>query len=264
MHPLIQTFTETFEILPADTPRLLEECYRVRYEVLCCEAKIPGFPAERYPDGLESDEYDLRSVHMLLRHRPTGRTIGTVRLVMSTDAGLDFPLESCPEEAFYPGIKEILEQNRLQTTEISRLFILPEFRSRRTDTSLWGAIEPEALARKAEDRRRIPPLLGLFKAILMVTIHYGHRCWCAVMEPRLAALLASYGIVMNPMGPPISYHGHRRIYFASVMDIFEQVHVRNPLIWKLLTEDGRLLPASLDRPGEMAAAEGPRHQILHG
>ncbi len=262
MHPLIQTFTETFEILPADTPRLLEECYRIRYEVLCCEAKIPGFSADDYPDGPESDEYDLRSVHMLLRHRPTGRTIGTVRLVMSTDSDLPFPLESCPAEAFYPGMETILKQNRFQTTEISRLFILPEFRSRRTDTGLWGDFLPMGLRNKA-DRRRIPPLLGLFKAILMVTLHYELRCWCAVMEPRLAELLAAYGIVMNPMGDAIAYHGHRRIYFASVMDIFEQVHAVNPLIWKLMTEDGRLLPAAwnMDGPRQQDPVQG---RIHHG
>ncbi len=262
MHPLIQTFAETFDILPADTPRLLEECYRIRYEVLCREGRIPGFSADDYPDGLESDEYDIRSIHMLLRHRPSGRTIGTVRLVMATDADLPFPLESCPDEAFYPGMETILEQNRRQTTEISRLFIRPEFRSRRTDTGLWGDVLPAGLRDKA-DRRRITPLLGLFKAILMVTLHYGLRCWCALMEPRLAELLAGYGIVMHPMGETIDYHGHRRIYFASVWDVFAQVRAVKPEIWKLMTDDGKMLPATwyTDGPRQWRPVRG---RILHG
>lgn len=242
VHPLIKTFNDTFEILPADTPRLLNECYRIRYQVLCCESKIPGFRAEDYPDGLESDEFDLRSVHMLLRHRPTGRTIGTVRLVMSTDANSPFPLESCPAEAFHPGMREIIDQNRTWTTEISRLFLLPEFRARHSDTSLWGAAPDSRW--KVHDRRRIPPIIGLFKAILMVTVHYEIRCWCAIMEPRLANLLAGYGIVMHPLGNTISYHGRRCIYFASVIDVLDQIHGHAPEIWELLTDDGRIMPRS--------------------
>jgi hypothetical protein len=82
---LLTHFTKYFEILRADTPALLEELFRLRYQVYCQEGCLPGFDPADYPDGLEHDIYDYehRSVHCLLRHRPTGSNAGTVRLVLA-------------------------------------------------------------------------------------------------------------------------------------------------------------------------------------
>ncbi len=255
MHSLTQTFHETFEIISADTPRLLEECFRVRYQILCEEGRIPGFQANDYPDGLESDEFDLRSVHMLLRHRPSGRTIGTVRLVMSTSHQAPFPIETCPGDAFYPGMANIIRENRPYLTEISRLFILPEFRSRKNDNLLWGShLDNTASKRQTRhDRRKLHPIVGLFKAILMVSAHYNLRCLCAVMEPRLAMLMSAFGIVMTPLGETFSYHGRRRIYFASGNEILDNIRDTHADIWELLTEDGRLQPGNTTLPEESGA-----------
>jgi len=62
---LLTHFTKYFEILRADTPALLEEAFRLRYEVYCGEGCLPGFDPLDYPDGLERDIYDYehRSVH---------------------------------------------------------------------------------------------------------------------------------------------------------------------------------------------------------
>ncbi len=250
MPSLSQSFQNTFEILPADTPRLLEECFKVRYQILCQEGRIPGFQANDYPDRLESDEFDQRSVHMLLLHRPSGRTIGTVRLVISTGSKSPFPLETCPQDAFYPGMANIIDENRGWLTEISRLFILPEFRGRQNDSLLWGSQpedQPDKRLKKLE-RRKLHPIVGLFKAILMVSTHYNLRCLCAVMEPRLAALMSGFGILMRPLGETIAYHGRRRVYFASLDDILDNIHKNHKDIWELLTEYGKLQPSTvLDR-----------------
>lgn len=48
---MLSAFDEYFEAITADTPELLEQAFRLRYVVLCTEARFPGFEAARYPDG---------------------------------------------------------------------------------------------------------------------------------------------------------------------------------------------------------------------
>ena len=92
---LLAHFMRYFEILRADTPGLLEEVFRLRYQVYCVEGTVPGFAPSHFADALERDAYDARSVHCLLLHRSTGIFAGTVRLVCADPARLDtpFPLE---------------------------------------------------------------------------------------------------------------------------------------------------------------------------
>ena len=67
---VITQFSQHFRLLPANTPELLREVYRMRYEVYCLEM---GFERpEQFPDGLERDDYDRRARHCLLQHRATG------------------------------------------------------------------------------------------------------------------------------------------------------------------------------------------------
>ena len=61
MNDIVAAFNEYFEVIDADTPELLREAFRVRYQVLCVEQRAPGFPASRYPEKMESDDYDRHS-----------------------------------------------------------------------------------------------------------------------------------------------------------------------------------------------------------
>lgn len=72
-------FHQYFKVVLADALEKLQECYRIRYKVYCEEGLIPGFGVKDYPEGLEQGEYDERSVHCLLMHKPTKRVAGTVR-----------------------------------------------------------------------------------------------------------------------------------------------------------------------------------------
>lgn len=82
---LITDFQKYFEIVPANTPKLREEAFRVRYQTICQDLKMPGYEPSRFPDGLEIDEYDDCAVHSLLYHRLSGDVAGTVRLIGPAD-----------------------------------------------------------------------------------------------------------------------------------------------------------------------------------
>jgi N-acyl amino acid synthase of PEP-CTERM/exosortase system len=45
-----------------DSPVLLEQSYRLRYQVYCRERHF--LPVDDYPNGLESDRFDKHSVHV--------------------------------------------------------------------------------------------------------------------------------------------------------------------------------------------------------
>ena len=63
-------------VLVADTSELLDEVYRLRYQVYCVEMTY-----EAGRDGKEYDEFDNRAHHVLLVHRASGEAIGTVRVI---------------------------------------------------------------------------------------------------------------------------------------------------------------------------------------
>ena len=63
----------------ADTPELISEVFRLRYQVYCVEKGYePGY------NGMESDEFDHDARHVLLIHRASGEPLGTVRNVSTT------------------------------------------------------------------------------------------------------------------------------------------------------------------------------------
>src|SRR5688572_26885229 len=66
-------------------PHLLEESYRLRYQVYCLERCF--LPAADYPDGLEVDRFDRHSVHVAVLNL-RGEVIATARLIEPSDEGL--------------------------------------------------------------------------------------------------------------------------------------------------------------------------------
>lgn len=72
MNDIEAAFHQYFEIIDADTPELLKTVFDLRYRILCVHNTFPNFSGSEFPDGLEQDEYDYRSVHILLRHKPSG------------------------------------------------------------------------------------------------------------------------------------------------------------------------------------------------
>lgn len=92
MPDFLGSYHQHFDVVRADTPTLLDLCYRLRYQVYCLENSFED-PA-RYPNKREIDDDDDRSVHTLLIHRATGAAAGTARLILPRpDAGRALPIQ---------------------------------------------------------------------------------------------------------------------------------------------------------------------------
>src|SRR5215468_11473844 len=197
--------SEQFHILPAATPELLEEVYRLRFRVYCVENKFEK-PNNRHP-GLEIDEYDSHSVHSLLIHKPSGIAFGTVRLVLADRGAADRPLPMQRRCAFSvmqntPNTS-MAEISRFAISRHVRRLVAERMRSSVASTDLQCKLSPKVGG--------MDPLIPvwLMSAILRMSIENNVTHLCGIMEPALIRLLARLGIFFSPIGPLIEHHGRR-------------------------------------------------------
>lgn len=215
--PATEALTSFFVFQPARSLEQRERVFRLRYEVYCREF---GYEREEdCPGGRETDAYDPAAEHCLLRHRETGIPAGCVRLVSPddpfTEGGLALPVErACRGNLAHPRFHpERLPRDEI--CEISRLAVLSAFRRRRgEDKTPFG--DPEGLVFSMEEIRAFPLLaVGLFLAATAMVGLTGRHHVFAMMEPRLARLLARSGLAFDQVGEVIEYHGQRAPFYID-------------------------------------------------
>lgn len=242
MNDLEVAFHQYFEIVSADTPELLEEVFSLRFRILCINNTVPGFCPSNFPDQLEKDEYDQRSAHFLLRHRPTKTFIGTTRLILPDPKHPEKKLPTELNTQFYPKF-QVNPSMRKHTAEISRFVMLNTFFKRKNEHySLAGPINiPSQATGTLRERRRFPhPMLGLVVGIMQTCAQYEIYHLLSSMEPALNKLLRFYGMQLNPVGPSADFHGSRIPYYGYLIDILDRMRQKHQSIWELVTDHGKL------------------------
>jgi len=231
---LIDVFSNYFEIIPANTPQLLDAVYQLRYQVYCVET---GFEDPKlYPQQLEMDEFDRYSVHSLLRHRQTGIYAGTVRLILPRmDIEKCFPIHQVTKHPLYLDHEQF---PRATVAEISRIAISKEFRKRLGEFSSPSAISQASEIIDSRDERRIIPhiVLGLVAGLVRMSVENGIKHWFCVVEQPLLRLFYRYGLRLIPCGHLIEYHGKRQPCYTHLNQLLETVHKEQPSIWELITD----------------------------
>lgn len=180
-----------------DTEKELERIYRLRYRIYCLEK---GFePKEKYPDGIEMDEYDVYSIHFVAK--VNGEAVGTARLILNNPIG--FPAEKyCKVNIAAFNIR------KERTVEISRF-----------------AVSNELTRARMIDRTKI--MIGLFRELYQETKQLGVEHLCAAMGKGLQRLLCRFGIVFSPLSPVVDYHGPRALYVSSLMAVEEDILLKD-------------------------------------
>ncbi len=213
---LVTPYHDYFQLVPADTEALRKEVYHIRYEVYCEE--LGWEPPEENPDGLETDDYDRRSRHCLLLHKPSGIYAGCVRLVRAD------PDRNRPSIPLEEHCSSALDRQKLDITalprdsfgEISRLAIRPQFRRRAGEKSTPGGLSKNAFSLEPSLRRRFPHIaLGLYLGAASIGLGEGLQGVFAMMEPRLARHLKITGIRFLQVGKVIEYHGPRAPFYID-------------------------------------------------
>lgn len=239
-------FNSVFNVQLATSPEVINEVFEVRYQVYCIDR--PFEDPECFADKREHDAYDPRSAHALIRHRLTGDSVAAVRLVMSDDepGQADFPMEAhCVHQMTHHAQNAIAGTPRNKIAEISRMAVSREFRRRLNEDKSPSGISDIACYADSENGKRAMPYisLGLFAAILQMSVKHGITHWMAVMEPALLRRLKQFGVEFDHVGPVVDYHGRRRPAFTEAASLLEGIRKRRPDVWSLITDAGRYLPA---------------------
>ncbi len=242
-------FNSVFSVQLATSPELINEVFEVRYQVYCIDRSFED--PKCFVDKREHDAYDPRSAHALIRHRVTGDSVAAVRLVMAGDnpEQADFPMESpCVHRMDQHARDAIAGARRDQIAEISRMAVSRAFRRRlHEDKSAAGVSDLTCYSDSENGKRAMPYIsLGLFAAILQMSVRHGITHWMAVMEPAQLRLLKRFGVDFDHVGPVLEYHGRRRPAFTEAASLIEGIRKRRPDVWSLITDAGRYLPAKPD------------------
>ena len=67
------------------------------------------------------------------------------------------------------------------------------------------------------------------------------------MDPALNRLLNLYSLHFDPIGPLVNYHGLRLPYYVNLSRMLDRAYVQHREVWELLTENGKVWPAPLER-----------------
>ncbi|MEP1214510.1 MAG: PEP-CTERM/exosortase system-associated acyltransferase [Marinobacter sp.] len=242
---LSDIFNSFFGIEVATTEEMINKVFEVRYQVYCIDR--PFEDPRQFPDNREHDAYDPRSAHALIQHRRTGDSVAVVRLVLAGDnpEQSDFPMEgACFPRMSQPAQDMIAAAPRQHMAEISRMAVSREFRRRLNEQESPTGVTDQTSYADAEGGRRAMPYisLGLFAAILRMSVKHNVTHWMAVMEPAQLRLLKRFGVEFDHVGPVMEYHGLRRPAFTNAASLINGILRRRPDVWELITESGRYLP----------------------
>jgi N-acyl amino acid synthase of PEP-CTERM/exosortase system len=213
----------TFRQLPSKQQEMamFKEIAQLRYEVYCAECKF--LEAANYESGLETDDFDDRSLHVAAQNHE-GYLVGTARLVLGS------PRDVFPFEEHCSVFPDFIFPPKEQSAEVSRLIVKKNFRRRPGDT-LQGIsrefqetgtvddIAPQQQAMiKHKDRRSTSPqiMLGMYREMYRYSRMNGIRYWYAAMEKGLARMLARMGFHFDPVGPVTDYYGPVTTYIADL------------------------------------------------
>jgi N-acyl-L-homoserine lactone synthetase len=188
----------------------LREVFQLRHQVYCVEREYE--PGDR---GEETDEYDPRSRHVLLRHTHDGGVVGTVRLIAPDPANLgdSFPMQRLCALA-------LLHHLPMRTTgEISRFAISKQRRMGFRDAMLIR--------------------LALLRGVVQVSSEMGLTHWLAVMDRSLIRLHRSNEIYFEPVGSLVSHHGVRQPTFGVITLVLNRIRREQFPTWNYLTDGGR-------------------------
>ncbi|WP_303286410.1 PEP-CTERM/exosortase system-associated acyltransferase [Marinobacter sp. SS8-8] len=242
-------FNSVFKVELATSPEVVNEVFELRYQVYCIDR--PFEDPDCFADKREHDAYDPRSAHALIRHRITGDSVATVRLVMTGDHPEnleqgDFPMEGhCIHRMGQQARNAFAAAPRAQIAEISRMAVSREFRRRLNEGESASGTSDSVCYSDSENGKRAMPYisLGLFAAILQMSVRHGITHWMAVMEPAQLRLLKRFGVEFDHVGPVLEYHGLRRPAFTEAASLIDGIRRRRPDVWSLITDAGRYLPA---------------------
>lgn len=213
-------FSQYFQPVIADTAELKKEVYRIRYKVYCEELNYES--TTKFPDGLETDVYDARSIHYLLKHRPTGVYAGCVRAVLPQ---AENTIGTFPSENVCPSHFSLIGRSRKNFCEVSRLAVPSGFRRRKGESNTPEGIvfSPSDTSEHRGQKRQFPLIaLSLYWIAFSISLSL-NLDGLTLMEPRLARHLRRSGIISELIGDLVNHRGKRGLFVIKPTELLYSI-----------------------------------------
>jgi N-acyl amino acid synthase of PEP-CTERM/exosortase system len=210
-------FSKYFRAMPALDDDRRRAVYAIRHAVYCEEL---GYEAVR-PDGLESDDYDARSVHCLLQSVRNGDFVGCVRLILADpdDVTRALPFERLCAATLDRSIYDPAKLDRTRIAEVSRLAVTAQYRRRKGEQKVALPIDESDFG--TPDRPRFPYIAaGLYLAMIALARHHRIETLFMLTERRLTRQLSRLGVGLRTIGEPVQHRGTR---YPSMMVVQEVI-----------------------------------------
>ena len=224
-------YNEFFEVFLADSEQARNVNFRLRYQVYCLETGYED-PAA-FPNKIESDEFDAKSAHFIVRARATGNWIAAMRLVIG-------PLADLPISKFTAlDYEQLLLHTQTQSlsefgmcAEVSRLCVVSQYRRRTHERNVphqipWNPDEEDE--KSATERRKAPWLmLALLHSARIYSEEQNIPFWFFLTTSALARIIKGLGMKLDQTGVPCEHRGTRYPYVANMPGNFDQLRFKYP------------------------------------
>lgn len=224
-------FRRYFRIDAALDEALRDDVFRIRHAVYCEDL---GFEAVR-PDGRETDAYDARSIHCLLRTVDAPhQLVGCARVVLTDpqDRNAPLPFERACADTLDRTIIDPAALPRDRIGEVSRLAVHRTYRRRKgEERSSVNNIEDGDFGTREQPRFPYIPV-GLYMGTIAVAARLGIDTLFVLTEPRLASHFAKLGVKITRIGGPIEHRGTRIPSMIDVRDVIDNMRLLMRPLWR--------------------------------
>jgi N-acyl amino acid synthase of PEP-CTERM/exosortase system len=218
----------------------MEDVFRLRFEVYCREKNF--LSPQDYPGGLETDEFDVGSVHFVV-YGDDSLPVGYMRAV-------DESLGSFPFAAHGLALSpEYDPPSRGTAVEISRMMVRSDYRH--CIRAVSDGITPgrhllDPPARNASDLIQ----LKLVRLAYRHSLERDVRWFFAAFEPTLARKLRMMGFPFRPVGPTGDYFGEVKTYVMDLREMERRLKTAFPAVLSFFHEPSVDRNSRVIRPGE--------------
>ncbi len=229
---LAESFNRYFAVAPALRESEKDDVYFIRHDVYAREL---GFEPPR-ADQRESDAYDQRSVHCLMKTAEAApRLVGCARVVFSDPLAPEAPLpfeRACRDSLF----RDQIDPSRLprdSVAEVSRLAVLSDFRRRKGEERREVALDVSDFGDHRQPRFPYIPV-GLYIASVLMARRRGIEYLFTLTEPRLAEHFGKLGVRIVSIGAPIEHRGTRIPSLIRVSTVEEGLRLMIRPLWRAI------------------------------
>ncbi|WP_367850003.1 PEP-CTERM/exosortase system-associated acyltransferase [Rhodoferax sp. WC2427] len=221
-------YKQYFEIAPALEPSRVNDVFFIRHDVYAREL---GFEPVR-EDQHETDKYDYRSQHCLVRSADGTRLAGCARLVLADPAhpAAPLPFELTCKNTLDRSIIDPALQPRGRIAEVSRLAVMSEFRRRKGEQQSEASISDQDFGDQKQPRFPYLPVSLYIGAVLMAQRH-GIDTLFTLTEPRLAEHFGKLGVNIIPIGGPVEHRGQRVPSMLRVDEVYQGLRLMVRPLW---------------------------------